>query len=88
MLNLTTLRVFWRPPPLEGINGILKGFQIHIHSNSSTGGRSRNVTTNARANNITLFNLVAGTAYQVQVAARTAAGVGVFYSSDIIVMGM
>ncbi|KAH7693380.1 immunoglobulin I-set domain-containing protein, partial [Aphelenchoides avenae] len=86
MLNLTTLRVFWRPPPLEGINGILKGFQIHIHSNSSTGGRSRNVTTNARATNVTLFNLAAGTAYQVQVAARTAAGVGVFYSSDIIVM--
>lgn len=30
MLNMTTLRIGWRPPPPDGLNGILKGFQIII----------------------------------------------------------
>ncbi|RCN48395.1 fibronectin type III domain protein [Ancylostoma caninum] len=28
MLNLTTLRIGWRAPPADGMNGILKGFQV------------------------------------------------------------
>lgn len=33
MLNLTTLRIGWRAPPADGMNGILKGFQV-IHFSS------------------------------------------------------
>lgn len=84
MMNMTTLRVSWRPPPADGINGILKGFQILILGNTTE--YSRNITTNERAASVTLFHLIPGKTYKVRVAARTSAGIGVYHGMDSIIM--
>lgn len=83
MFNKTTLRVSWRPPIADGINGILKGFMINIKSNQS---EERNITTNERATSVTLYRLIEDASYMIRVSARTNAGFGVFYSAKPIVM--
>ncbi|CAB3399163.1 unnamed protein product [Caenorhabditis bovis] len=79
MLNLTTLRISWKAPKPDGINGILKGFQIVIIGQVQK--YNRNITTNERAASVTLFHLVTGMNYKIRVAARSNAGVGV--SADV-----
>ncbi|KAI1732012.1 immunoglobulin i-set domain-containing protein [Ditylenchus destructor] len=83
MLNLTSLRVSWRPPPADSINGILKGFIINIRSNQS---EERDITTNERATSITLYRLLAGASYSIRIAAKTNAGYGVYHNAEIVVM--
>uniref|UniRef100_A0A915DUB4 Fibronectin type-III domain-containing protein n=1 Tax=Ditylenchus dipsaci TaxID=166011 RepID=A0A915DUB4_9BILA len=83
MLNLTSLRVSWRPPPADAINGILKGFLINIRSNMS---EERNITTNERATSVTLYRLIPEASYAIRVAARTNANFGVFFNGEPVVM--
>lgn len=83
MLNKTSLRVSWRPPLADGINGILKGFIINIRNNQS---EERNITTNERATSVTLYRLIQDASYTIRVSARTNAGFGVFYNAKPIVM--
>uniref|UniRef100_A0A914HZI1 Uncharacterized protein n=1 Tax=Globodera rostochiensis TaxID=31243 RepID=A0A914HZI1_GLORO len=85
MLNITSLRVSWRPPPADAINGILKGFIINIKSNHSS-VEDRNITTNERATSVTLYRLIPNASYAIRVAARTNAGVGSFYIGEPVVM--
>ncbi|KAL3095301.1 hypothetical protein niasHS_007400 [Heterodera schachtii] len=85
MLNVTSLRVSWRPPPADAINGILKGFIINIKSNHSS-VEDRNITTNERATSVTLYRLIPNASYAIRVAARTNAGVGAFYIGEPVVM--
>ena len=85
MLNVTSLRVSWRPPPTDHINGILKGFLINIRSNHSS-IEDRNITTNERATSVTLYRLIPNASYAIKVAARTNAGVGVFHSAEPVIM--
>uniref|UniRef100_A0A915HN40 Roundabout n=1 Tax=Romanomermis culicivorax TaxID=13658 RepID=A0A915HN40_ROMCU len=80
MMNRTTLRISWRPPSVDGINGILKGYQILIFGNETR--FNRNVTTSERAASVTLFHLVPEMTYHVKVAAYTSAGVGKFYDKE------
>lgn len=87
MLNLTSLRVSWRPPPLDAINGLLKGFLINIRSNQSA-SEDRNITTNERATSVTLYRLVSDASYTIRVAARTSAGVGAFFDCEPVLMSM
>ncbi|CAD6190527.1 unnamed protein product [Caenorhabditis auriculariae] len=68
----------------EGINGILKGFQIVIMGKDQK--NNRNITTNERAASVTLFHLVPNMAYKIRVASRSNAGVGVAHGTDTIVM--
>lgn len=84
MMNLTTLRISWRPPPADGINGVLKGFQIVIVGNAAK--FNRNITTNERAASVTLFHLIPGMTYGVKVAAKSNAGVGVFHGLEPVTM--
>src|SRR5688572_14340495 len=85
MLNITSLRVSWRPPPADHINGILKGFLINIRSNHSS-VEDRNITTNERATSVTLYRLIPNASYAIKVAARTNAGVGVFFNGESVLM--
>uniref|UniRef100_A0A0N4Z9L2 Roundabout homolog 1-like n=1 Tax=Parastrongyloides trichosuri TaxID=131310 RepID=A0A0N4Z9L2_PARTI len=82
MLNMTTLRISWRAPPTEGLNGILKGFYILITGDEYT----RNITTNERAGSVTLYYLTPGKEYKIRVAARTAEGIGIFHGTERVVM--
>ncbi|PIO71692.1 fibronectin type III domain protein [Teladorsagia circumcincta] len=84
MLNLTTLRIGWRAPPADGMNGILKGFQIVILGKGTK--FNRNITTNERAASVTLFHLIPGMTYKIRVAARTNAGIGVSHGTDTVTM--
>ncbi|MCP9266324.1 Roundabout-like protein 2 [Dirofilaria immitis] len=84
MMNLTTLRISWRPPPADGINGILKGFQIIVLGSGAK--YNRNITTNERAASVTLFHLVPEMTYGVKVAARSNAGVGVYHGLEAVTM--
>ncbi|CAI4225610.1 unnamed protein product [Auanema sp. JU1783] len=84
MLNLTSVRVSWKPPPLEGLNGILKGFQIEIVGEGNK--YNRNISTKERAASVTLFHLTPLMTYRISVAARTNAGIGVFHPVEIIKM--
>lgn len=84
MLNLTTLRIGWRAPPADGMNGILKGFQIVILGKGTK--FNRNITTNERAASVTLFHLSPGMTYKIRVAARTNAGIGVSHGTDTVTM--
>ncbi|CAI5454605.1 unnamed protein product [Caenorhabditis angaria] len=84
MLNLTTLRVSWRAPKADGINGILKGFQVIIIGQAP--GQNRNISTTDRAASITLFHLEAGMKYKIRVAARSNGGIGVPFSTNEFIM--
>ncbi|TMS37275.1 hypothetical protein L596_004245 [Steinernema carpocapsae] len=84
MMNLTTLRISWRPPPVDGINGILKGFEIIILGDGVK--FNRNITTNERAASVTLFHLITGMTYRIRVAAKTGAGTGVYHGTDSVTM--
>lgn len=84
-MNMTTLRISWRPPPPEKINGLLRGFQIVVLGNGTK--FNRNISTNERAASVTLFHLVPGMTYRVSVAAKTGAGIGVFHGEDVVTMG-
>lgn len=83
MINVTSLRVSWRPPTSDAINGILKGFIINIKSNQS---EERNITTNERATSVTLYRLITDATYTIRIAARTIAGYGPFFNCDPVVM--
>ncbi len=85
MMNLTTLRISWRPPSPAGINGLLRGFQIVVLGNGTR--FNRNISTNERAASVTLFHLVPGMVYRVKVAAKTAAGIGQYHGESIVTMG-
>lgn len=85
MLNISSLRISWRPPPTDHINGILKGFLINIKSNHSS-VEDRNITTNERATSVTLYRLIPNASYAIRVAARTNAGVGMFFDEEPVVM--
>ncbi|PAV85387.1 hypothetical protein WR25_09826 [Diploscapter pachys] len=85
MLNLTTLRISWKAPKLDGINGILKGFQVVILG-SKNQKYNRNITTNERAASVTLFHLVPGMTYKIRVSARSNAGIGVPHGTDTVTM--
>lgn len=82
MLNMTTLRISWRSPPLEGLNGILKGYYILITGDEYT----RNITTNERAGSVTLYYLTPGKEYKIRVAARTSEGIGIFHGTERVTM--
>ncbi|VDM99103.1 unnamed protein product [Thelazia callipaeda] len=84
MMNLTTLRISWRPPPANGINGVLKGFQIIVLGSGAK--YNRNITTNERAASVTLFHLIPEMTYGVKVAARSNAGVGVYHGLEAVTM--
>ncbi|GMT06094.1 hypothetical protein PENTCL1PPCAC_28268, partial [Pristionchus entomophagus] len=84
MLNLTTLRISWKPPTADGLNGILKGFQIIIIGKGVK--FNRNITTNERAASVTLFHLIPDMSYKIKVSARTGAGIGVPHGTDTIKM--
>jgi len=83
MLNATSLRVSWRPPPPNAINGVLKGFLINIRSNQS---EERNITTNERATSVTLYRLIPDAIYYIRITARTNADWGVFHSAEPVHM--
>lgn len=82
MLNMTTLRISWRSPPSEGLNGILKGYYILITGDEYT----RNITTNERAGSVTLYYLTPGKEYKIRVAARTSEGIGIFHGTERVTM--
>lgn len=84
IMNLTTLRISWRPPPPQDINGLLKGFQIVVLGNETKW--HRNISTNERAASVTLFHLVPGMTYKIQVAAFTAGGMGLYHGVDVVTM--
>lgn len=83
MINITSLRVSWRPPPIDAINGILKGYLINIKSNQS---EERNITTNERATSVTLYRLITDATYTIRISARTIVGYGPFYNCDPVIM--
>lgn len=86
LMNLTTLRISWLPPPADSVNGILKGYEIVVLGNDTE--FDRNLTTSERAASVTLFRLIPGMTYKVKVAATTNAGVGVFHGEEEVTMGM
>jgi len=85
MTAMNTLHVMWKPPPQEAINGVLKGFRVTVSSNLPD-HPVRNITTNERANSITLFNLVRDATYRIKLAAENSAGIGEYHVSDPIVI--
>uniref|UniRef100_A0AC34Q611 Uncharacterized protein n=1 Tax=Panagrolaimus sp. JU765 TaxID=591449 RepID=A0AC34Q611_9BILA len=85
MTAANTLHVMWKPPPQDAINGVLKGFRVTVSSNLPD-HPVRNITTNERANSITLFNLVRDATYRIKLAAENSAGVGEYHVSDPIVI--
>ena len=85
MTAINTLHVMWKPPPQEAINGVLKGFRVTVSSNLPD-HPVRNITTNERANSITLFNLVRDATYRIKLAAENSAGIGEYHVSDPIVI--
>ncbi|KRX52098.1 Protein sax-3 [Trichinella sp. T9] len=85
MTNLTTLRVSWKPPPLDQINGILRGYTILVIANE-TRRILRNITASERAASVTLFHLEPGTAYRIRVGAFTTAGSGRQFCEGVVTM--
>ncbi|KAL1233400.1 Protein sax-3 [Trichinella pseudospiralis] len=85
MTNLTTLRVAWKPPPLDQINGILRGYTILVIANE-TRRILRNITASERAASVTLFHLEPGTTYRIRVGAFTTAGLGRQFCEGVVTM--
>uniref|UniRef100_A0A914Z9N1 Uncharacterized protein n=1 Tax=Panagrolaimus superbus TaxID=310955 RepID=A0A914Z9N1_9BILA len=85
MTAANTLHVMWKPPPQEAINGVLKGFRVTVSSNIPD-HPVRNISTNERANSITLFHLVRDATYRVKLAAENSAGIGEWHVSDPVVI--
>lgn len=84
MMNMTTMRVSWRPPKPELLNGILRGYRIIIKGNESR--YHKNITTEENASSVILFKLIPGMTYHIQVAAYTNGGVGLVHGEDIVTM--
>uniref|UniRef100_A0AC35U446 Roundabout 2 n=1 Tax=Rhabditophanes sp. KR3021 TaxID=114890 RepID=A0AC35U446_9BILA len=82
MHNITTLKISWRPPATDGMNGVLKGFYILITGEDYT----RNITTNERAGSVTLYYLSPKKEYKIRVAARTDEGIGIFHGIERVTM--
>uniref|UniRef100_A0A674MI55 protein-tyrosine-phosphatase n=1 Tax=Takifugu rubripes TaxID=31033 RepID=A0A674MI55_TAKRU len=78
----TTLRVSWRPPPLESQNGALAGYRVHYQVLGPSDGGSvdqdflQEASTSASEEQVVLQRLEKWTQYRVSVSASTVVGPG------------
>ncbi|XP_054624648.1 receptor-type tyrosine-protein phosphatase S-like isoform X2 [Dunckerocampus dactyliophorus] len=77
----TSLRVSWRPPPLEGQNGDLAGYELRYRRVSGSGGRGQGQEVNglpipAQQGNTLVEGLEKWSWYNITMAASTSEGIG------------
>ncbi|XP_064470549.1 protein sax-3-like isoform X2 [Ornithodoros turicata] len=74
VVNITSARISWSPPPPQHQNGKLKGYKLYVSGNTSE--FHSNMSTNSTVTSLTLTNLTVGGSYQVSVVAMTSVGGG------------
>ncbi|XP_040355859.1 roundabout homolog 1 [Ixodes scapularis] len=74
VINFTTARIIWSPPPPQHCNGKLRGYNIYVTGNLSE--PFLNKSTNTTTNSLLLTNLKAGASYKVRIVAHTSVGSG------------
>lgn len=75
VISSTSISVYWDPPPLGDQNGVITGYRVIIINLNRT---SISVNVNVFGTNFTAMNLEEFEAYNIQVAAMTAVGLGPF----------
>ncbi|KAM3622738.1 uncharacterized protein V6R79_002616 [Siganus canaliculatus] len=77
-----SIMVQWQPPPEPQLNGVLRGYLLRYRLAGLPGDYQEKNITSPETNYCLLKDLIIWTQYQIQVAAYTGAGLGV-YSSPV-----
>ncbi|XP_027874470.1 protein sidekick-1-like isoform X1 [Xiphophorus couchianus] len=73
-----SIMVQWQPPPESELNGILRGYVLRYRLAGLPGDYQEKNISSPEANYCLLKDLIIWTQYQIQVAAYTGAGLGVY----------
>jgi len=73
LLNSTAVRLKWRAPAPQSLNGELENYKLEVKTNDSV---NANVINVGLSPTFLLGNLSSGIVYYVRVAASTRAGIG------------
>uniref|UniRef100_A0A8C6TGS4 Sidekick cell adhesion molecule 1a n=1 Tax=Neogobius melanostomus TaxID=47308 RepID=A0A8C6TGS4_9GOBI len=76
-----SIMVQWQPPPEPQLNGVLRGYMLRYRLAGLPGDYQEKNITSPETNYCLLKDLIIWTQYQIQVAAYTGAGLGVYSSS-------
>ncbi|KAG5278462.1 hypothetical protein AALO_G00099230 [Alosa alosa] len=76
-----SIMVQWQPPPEPHLNGVLKGYMLRYRLAGLPGEFQVKNISSAEVNYCLLKELIIWTQYEIQVAAYTAAGLGVYSQS-------
>ncbi|XP_056136412.1 protein sidekick-1-like [Lampris incognitus] len=77
-----SIMVQWQPPPESQLNGVLRGYVLRYRLAGLPGDYQEKSISSPETNYCLLTDLIIWTQYQIQVAAYTGAGLGV-YSSPV-----
>lgn len=77
-----SIMVQWQPPPEPQLNGVLRGYMLRYRLAGLPGDYQEKNITSPETNYCLLKDLIIWTQYQIQVAAYTGAGLGI-YSSPV-----
>ncbi|XP_054635300.1 protein sidekick-1 isoform X2 [Dunckerocampus dactyliophorus] len=77
-----SIMVQWQPPPESQLNGVLRGYMLRYRLAGLPGDYQEKNISSPETNYCLLKDLIIWTQYQIQVAAYTGAGLGV-YSSPV-----
>ncbi|XP_061768377.1 protein sidekick-1-like [Nerophis ophidion] len=77
-----SIMVQWQPPPEPQLNGVLRGYMLRYRLAGLPGDYQEKNISSPETNYCLLKDLIIWTQYQIQVAAYTGAGLGV-YSSPV-----
>ncbi|XP_020795716.2 LOW QUALITY PROTEIN: protein sidekick-1-like [Boleophthalmus pectinirostris] len=77
-----SIMVQWQPPPEPQLNGVLRGYMLRYRLAGLPGDYQEKNITSPETNYCLLKDLIIWTQYQIQVAAYTGVGLGV-YSSPV-----
>uniref|UniRef100_S4RZ80 Roundabout, axon guidance receptor, homolog 2 (Drosophila) n=1 Tax=Petromyzon marinus TaxID=7757 RepID=S4RZ80_PETMA len=83
--NSTSISVTWDSPPAENQNGLIQEYRVWCLGNETRFHVNKTVAASVRS--LVLSGLVPGVPYRVEVAAATAAGVGVHSEARAIQLG-
>ncbi|XP_076865315.1 protein sidekick-1 isoform X2 [Brachyhypopomus gauderio] len=73
-----SIMVQWQPPPEPQLNGVLRGYVLRYRLAGLPGEHQQQNITSPEINYCLITELIIWTQYEIQVAAYTAAGLGVF----------
>ncbi|CAL8330915.1 unnamed protein product [Lota lota] len=76
-----SIMVQWQPPPEPQLNGVLRGYVLRYRLAGLPGDYQEKNISSPETNYCLLSDLIIWTQYQIQVAAYTGAGLGVYSSS-------